>query len=60
MSDKNVKEIRISCGGFPRTRKEQDKFYWIMEKTGMFNLIFNSKEIIVREVKQYGKNNQCS
>jgi len=48
-----VKEFRMYSGGFPETREERDKFYWLMEKTGIFKQIFDNKEIIAREVK-YG------
>ena len=46
-----VKEFRMYCSGFPESRKERDKFYWIMERTGIFKQIFDNKEIITREVK---------
>jgi len=46
-----IKEFRMYSSGFPETRKERDKFYWIMEKTGIFKQIFNNKEIIARDVK---------
>ncbi len=47
-----VKEFRMYTSSFPETRKERDKFYWIMEKTGIFKQIFDGKEIIVRDVKR--------
>jgi len=47
-----VKEFRMYSGGFPETREERDKFYWMMEKTGIFKQIFDNKEIIVRDVKR--------
>ena len=46
-----AKEFRMYSGGFPESRKERDKFYWLMEKTGIFKQIFNNKEIIARKVK---------
>ena len=46
-----VKEFRMYSSGFPESRKERDKFYWQMEKTGIFKQIFDNKEIIVRDVK---------
>lgn len=45
-----VKEFRMYSGSFPDTREERDKFYWIMERTGIFKQIFDNKEIIVRNV----------
>ncbi len=46
-----VKEFRMYSGGFPDTREERDRFYWIMEKTGIFKQIFDRKEIIAREIR---------
>ena len=37
--------------GFPETRKERDKFYRLMERTGTMKLLFDNKEVIIREVK---------
>jgi hypothetical protein len=45
-----VKEFRMYSGGFPETREERDKFYWIMEKTGIFKQIFDNKIVMAREV----------
>ena len=28
-SKTKVKEFRMYCGGFPETREERDKFYWL-------------------------------
>ena len=46
-----VKELWMYSSGFPESRKERDKFYWMMEKTGIFKQIFDNKEIIARKVK---------
>ena len=46
-----AKEFRMYSSGYPETREERDKFYWRMEKTGIFKQIFDNKVIIVREVK---------
>jgi len=48
---KPVKEFRMYSGGFPESRKDRDKFYWLMERTGIFKRIFDRKEIIARDVK---------
>lgn len=46
-----IKEFRMYSGGFPETREERDRFYWIMEKTGIFKQIFDNKIVIARELK---------
>ena len=46
-----VKETRVYSGGFPETRKQRDKFYRLLERTGKMKLIFDNKEVIIREVK---------
>ena len=47
----SAKEFRMYSGGFPESRKDRKKFYWMMEKTGIFKQIFDNKEIIARDVK---------
>ena len=35
-------------GGLPETRKERDRLYRLMERTGIMKMLFSGSEIIVK------------
>lgn len=45
-----TKVIHMYSGGdFPKTRKERDKLYRILEKTKIMEMVFSNSEIIVKK-----------
>lgn len=49
MLAKKPKYFSMYNSGLPKTRKERDKFYRILERTGIMKQIFDDNEILIRK-----------